>query len=113
MKRIALAAALCLLAGAALAEAAAAAGLAAIQDLGRVNGQALACSEMATAGQAKALMIKHAPKTRRYGEAFEEATNAAFLAQGKGQDGCPKSVEFAARLSELSGRLSATLPAGQ
>ncbi len=113
MKRIALTAALCLLAGAAFAEADAAAGLAAIQDLGRVNGQALACSEMAASGQAKALMIRHAPKTRRYGELFEEATNAAFLAQGKAQDVCPKPVEFSARLSELAGRLAATLPAAQ
>ena len=111
MKRIALLAALVLSTAPVVADPEA--GLAAIQDLGRVNGQALACSEMATAGQAKALMIKHAPKTRRYGEAFEEATNAAFLAQGKGQDGCPKPVEFSARLSELTGRLSATLPAGQ
>lgn len=110
MKRIALTAALCLLAGPSFAEADAAAGLAVIQDLGRVNGQALACSEMAVSGQIKSLMIKHAPKTRRYGELFEEATNAAYLEQGKDQDGCPKRVEFAAKISELSGRLQATLP---
>lgn len=113
MKRIALSAALCLLAGATLADADADAGLAAIQDLGRVNGQALACGEMASAGQAKSLMIRHAPKTRRYGEAFEEATNAAFLTQGKDQDGCPQPAAFAARLAELSGRLRAALPAAQ
>ena len=80
MNRLSLFALLTLLAGTAAAEPEAA--LAAIADLGRLNGQALACSQMAAAGQAKSLMIRHAPKTRRYGEAFEEATNAAFLAQG-------------------------------
>lgn len=113
MKRIPLIAVLCLLAGAALAEVDASAGLAAIQDLGRVNGQALACGQMATSSQSKQLMIRHAPKTRRYGELFEEATNAAFLRQGKDQDSCPQPAEFAARLSELAGRLQATLPAAQ
>lgn len=116
MKRISLIAGLCLFAGSALAQSDAAdnaAGLAAIQALGKLNGQALACSQMAVSGQSKSLMIKHAPKTRRYGEAFEEATNAAYLEQGKDQDGCPKPVEFSARLSELSGRLQATLPAAR
>lgn len=113
MKLVPLAAALCLLSGSALAEADAAAGLAAIQALGQLNGQALACSQMAMSGQSKSLMIKHAPKTRNYGEVFEAATSAAYLEQGRDQDTCPKPVEFAARLSELSGRLQATLPAAQ
>jgi len=111
MKRTTLFAALLLIAGVALADPAA--GLAAIQDLGRVNGQALACGQMATSSQSKQLMIRHAPKTRRYGELFEEATNAAFLRQGKDQDACPQAAEFAARLAELAGRLQSTLPAAQ
>ena len=111
MKRTTLFAALLLMAGVAVADPAA--GLAAIQDLGRVNGQALACGEMVTSSQSKQLMIRHAPKTRRYGELFEEATNAAFLHQGKDQDSCPQPAEFAARLSDLAGRLQAALPAAQ
>lgn len=111
MKRTTLFTALLLMAGVALADPAA--GLAVVQDLGRVNGQALACGEMATSSQSKQLMIRHAPKTRRYGELFEDATNAAFLRQGKGQDGCPPPAEFAARLAELAGRLQAALPAAQ
>ena len=87
------------------------AGLVAVRDLGAVNGQALACSQMAISGQAKALMIKHAPKTRRYGELFEEATNTAFLTQGKDQDRCPSSAELSEKLAELAGRLQAALPA--
>lgn len=112
MKRIALFASLVLITAPLLA-ADPEAGLSAIRDLGRVNGQALACGELASSGKVKALMIRHAPKTRSYGEVFEEATNAAFLAQGKDQEGCPKPVEFAARLSELSGRLQLTLPPAQ
>ena len=112
MKRIALLVSLLLIAGTAVA-ADLEAGLAAIQDLGRVNGQALACGQMATSGKAKALMIRHSPKTRRYGEVFEEATSAAFLAQGKDQDGCPQPTEFSARIFELSGRLQTTLPTAQ
>jgi len=89
------------------------AGLAAVQDLGRLNGQALACSQMATSSQAKALMIRHAPKTRRYGEVFEEATNSAFLTQGKDQDSCPQPAEFAGKLGELGARLQAAFAAAQ
>lgn len=111
MKRITFTAVFCLLAASAFAESDGAAGLAALQDLGRLNGQALACAQIASSGKAKSLMIKHAPKTRHYGEVFEEATNAAYLAQGKDPDSCPQPIEFAARLSELSGRLQATLPA--
>jgi hypothetical protein len=112
MKRITLFAALALIVGPAVA-AEPDAGITVIQDLGRVNGQALACSQMATSGQAKKLMIKHSPKTRRYGEVFEEATNAAYLEQGKDQDSCPKLTDFSARITEISGRLQATLPAAQ
>jgi hypothetical protein len=108
MKRTVLLAALALIAGPVAADSAA--GFAAIQDLGRVNGQALACSQMAISSQSKQLMIRHAPKTRLYGEAFEETTNAAFLRQGQGPDNCPQPVEFVARISELAGRLQATLP---
>lgn len=89
------------------------AGLSALQDLGLLNGQALACSQMAVSGKAKALMIRHAPKTRRYGEVFEEATNAAFLEQGKIANGCPTATVFAGRLSVLTARLQASLPAAQ
>ena len=87
------------------------AGLAALQELGRLNGQALACSQLAQSGKAKALMIRHAPKTRRSGEVFEDATHASFLAQGSDPDSCPSVEGFAARLSDLAVRLQAALPA--
>lgn len=114
MKRLTLLAALMsLLAGpAAVAQEAITAALAAIADLGQLNGQALACEQVAIASAAKQLAIRHAPKTRAYGETFEEHTNTAFLAQGKkGQDPCPAASAFSARLDELSVRLQSLLPA--
>lgn len=109
MKRLTLLAALSLLAGPATATPDA--GLAAITDVGQLNGQALACGEMAVAAEAKKLVIRHAPKTRRYGQLFEEETNAAFLSQGKGPDPCPTATAFSDRLGELAKRLQVLLPA--
>lgn len=113
MKRILLTTALILLTSSASAatDADASAGLTAIQALGQINGQALACSRMDVSRQSKSLMIRHAPKTRRYGEIFEEATNAAYLEQGKDTDRCPQPAEFHTRLTDLSTQLQATLPA--
>lgn len=85
--------------------------VAVLQELGRLNGQALACGETTISGKARTLTIAHAPKTRRYGEIYEEATNAAFLAQGKSAN-CPPSAEFTTRLGDIAGRLQAVLPAG-
>ena len=115
MKRLTLFAAVSLLAGpAAATPEAATSALAVIGDLGQLNGQALACGEMSIAGEAKRLAIRHAPKSRLYGESFEEQTNAAFLAQGqKGQAPCPTAASFSGRLDELSNRLQAVLPGAQ
>ncbi|MCM8613946.1 hypothetical protein [Accumulibacter sp.] len=95
------------------ADAIPAAALAAIGELGRLSGQALACGEMGSAGQAKLLMIRHAPKTRRYGEVYEERTNQAFLAQGGDLAACPSAADFAARLDDLSRHLQSLLPVAQ
>jgi hypothetical protein len=86
-------------------------GLVALKELGQLNGQALACSQFAQSGKAKAMMIRHAPKTRRFGEVFEEATNASFLTQGSNPDSCPSADGFASRLGDLAVRLQAALPA--
>lgn len=84
---------------------------AAIQELGRINGQALACQQSTAAGEARILMLRHAPKSRQYGELFEAATNGAFLEQGRDTAHCPGLATQASRLSELSARLQAVLPA--
>lgn len=86
------------------------AGLAETRDLGRLNGQALACSHAEAAAHIKAMMIKHVPKTRRYGAAFEEATNEAFLAQTREQDTCQAASILTLQADEAVQRLQAVLP---
>ena len=86
------------------------AGLLAIQALGGVNGQALACSEAAPAARAKQLMLAHAPKTQRFGAAYDEATQEAFTAQTRSGKPCADATEFTARLNQLALQLSEALP---
>ncbi len=89
------------------------AGLSAVRDLGRLNGLTLACGQKEAASWVRVLMLNHAPKTRAYGEAYEEGTQESFLAHGKGTP-CPASAELNARLDEIARRLKAVLPvAGQ
>ena len=85
------------------------AGLLAIKALGGVNGQALACSEVKVAARAKQLMLAHAPKTARFGAAYEEATQEAFLAQTRSA-ACPDAAGLTDRLNQLALRLADTLP---
>ena len=83
---------------------------AAIEALGKVNGIALACQQPAVASRARNAMTTTAPKTRDNGERFENATNAAFLEQGKGAP-CPDGATLSARLGEAEKRLQAAFPA--
>lgn len=76
MKRLALP--LLLLATAAHAEAPSATET--VAKLGSLNGQALACRQMELSSRARNALVAHAPKTREVGDAFEAATNKAFLA---------------------------------
>ena len=59
------------------------AGLAEVEALGQFNGVALACDFIETSNHIKTVIIQYAPKSRRYGAAFEEATHNAFLDQTK------------------------------
>lgn len=86
------------------------AGLLAIKALGGVNGQALACAETRVAARAKQLMLAHAPKTQRFGAAYEEATQEAFSAQTRSGNPCADATELTARLNQLALQLSETLP---
>ncbi|MEZ5614089.1 MAG: SCO family protein [Rhodocyclaceae bacterium] len=106
-KRFALLA--CCLGLLAAAQAAEEDGLAVVRDLGRLNGQTLACSQKDSAAWVRILMLRHAPKTRAYGEAYEEGTQQAFVAQGRGMP-CPTAAELAARLEAVSQRLKSVLP---
>ncbi len=86
------------------------AGLLAIRALGSVNGQALACAEVQAAARAKSLMLAHAPKTRRFGVAYEEATQAAYQAQTRSTEACPDAIRLTDRLNQLALQLAETLP---
>lgn len=86
------------------------AGLLAIKALGSANGQALACSEAALASRAKQLMLAHAPKTQRFGAAYEEATQEAFLAQTRAAGTCPDATLLTDRINRLALQLADTLP---
>lgn len=86
-----------------------AAGLAAVRELGRLNGIALACGQKDTAAWLRILMLNHAPKTRAYGEAYEAGTQEAFIAHGRGTP-CPASAALAVSLEEVTQRLKTALP---
>ncbi len=112
MKRIALVLFFLGLAMPAAADVPTDAGLAEVRDLGRLNGQALACSHTQAAARIKAIMIQHAPKTRRYGEVFEAATSEAFLAQVKKDPAaCQDEPLIASQAEALAARLQAAIPA--
>ena len=86
-------------------------GLQIIQDLAALNGQALACQELKAAGRAKSLMIAHAPKTARFGTAYEEGTQQSYTAQTRATTACPDAAVLSARLDALTQRLQTSLPA--
>lgn len=95
----------------AAADSSADAGLAEVRDLGLLNGQALACSHKQAAARIKAVMINHAPKSRRYGEAFEAATSQAFLSQVKKDPAaCQDEQTLASQTEEVATRLVAAVP---
>jgi hypothetical protein len=107
----ALLAALQMAAGPAAAQDAAEPALAAVAKLGRLNGQALACQDGSAARRAKALMLAHAPKTARFGQAFEDATQQAFLATTRGESACPPAPALGQALDGAARDLQTVLPA--
>lgn len=86
------------------------AGSAAVEQLGRINGIALACQQPAIASRARNSVQTSAPKTRAIGEIFEQATNGAFLDQGKGL-ACPDTAALVGRLEAADKDLQAAFPA--
>lgn len=68
------------------------------RELGQSNGIALACGYTELSSKARAMMILRAPKTRRFGEAFEDASSAAFNKQSISGEACPEAVVLALKL---------------
>lgn len=79
----------------------------AVAELGRVHGAALACKQPALVSRARNAVQTTAPKTRAYGEIFENATSEAFLAQG--QAACPDAQRLARQLDEAEARLDGSV----
>ncbi|HEX8964486.1 MAG TPA: hypothetical protein VF801_15905 [Rhodocyclaceae bacterium] len=84
-------------------------GMAAIETLGRLNGQALACSEAAAAARAKELMLRHAPRTSGYGTVYEQATQRGFADQVRAA-ACPAGSELVQRIDVVAAELGRQLP---
>ena len=82
----------------------------AIGDLAQVNGRALACSELKSARRAKDLMVAHAPKTARFGDAYEEGTQKSYASQINTHAACPNTATFSVQLDALEKRLQVALP---
>jgi hypothetical protein len=84
---------------------------AAVAEVGRINGIALACQQPALVSRARNAVLTTAPKTRAYGEAFEDATSASFLAQGKGA--CPDAQTLARQLGSAEAKLQESVGAAR
>ena len=81
-----------------------------VGELAQVNGQALACQELKVSARAKSLMIAHAPKTARFGDAYEVGTQQSYGAQINGTAACPDGATLTQRLDALAKRLQTALP---
>ena len=88
-------------------------GKAAVSALGELNGIALACQQPALVSRARNIIVTTAPKTRDFGEIFENATNAAFLEQGKGKTPCPDSATLVGQINAAEKRLQSAFPQAQ
>ena len=80
-------------------------GLDEVQQLGRLNGQALACAQQENISRIKTVMITHAPKSRQYGASFEQSTNEAFLQRTAASQDCGDASLIALQVESLAARL--------
>ena len=88
-------------------------GSAAVTELGKLNGIALACQQPALVARARNAIVTTVPNTRDIGETFAQATNAAYLEQGKGKTPCPDGATLASRVAAGEKRLQAAFPKAQ
>lgn len=70
----------------------------AINELGRLNGLALACGHPDVAARIGKAVVARFERTRANGAAFEQATQDAFITQGRGASPCPARAELAVGL---------------
>lgn len=87
-------------------------GMQAVQAIGRLNGIALACGQPALSARAGDAVVATAPKDRLTGSVFEEATNSAYLGQGRsGARPCPDGKGLAERIAAAEQELKRQFPA--
>ena len=65
-----------------------------IKDLGALNGVALQCGYIEEVRRMKQAVVLNVPKERSYGLAFDDSTNASFLAFIQEQRSCPHRDNF-------------------
>jgi hypothetical protein len=104
---LALAAVVTLIASTTAGNAAADTGIDAVKALGRLNGEALACKQLALVDRIRMRVVNEAPKTREVGEAFEAATTERFLALGTDQSSCSDTRSLAERIEQVTRTLRA------
>lgn len=80
---------------------------AAAEDLGHINGIALACDYRDVANRIKYLMIQKSPKTPTFGNAFEAATREAYVARTRAEIECPDEPELVRQAEAAAERLPA------
>ena len=77
----------------------------AVKALGALNGVALHCKYLDEVSRMKLAIVENAPKERSFGLAFDESTNAAFLAHIEAGAACPGKAGFSERVSVTIGDL--------
>jgi len=82
-------------------------GLDAVKALGHLNGEALACKQMALVDRIRTRIVNEAPKTREVGEAFEAATTERFLAMGADLAICTDARTLAERIDQATENMRA------
>lgn len=92
--------------GWAAAESSTDARLDAIQQLGQLNGVALACRYDDAVKRMKHAIIVAAPKERVYGQAFDESSNQGFMAFVQGGQQCPGEFDFVRRVEAAIGEVT-------
>lgn len=78
-----------------------------VRALGAENGVALACGYVDETRRMKRAMVDNLPKERALGLAFEESTNAAYLAFLKAGEPCPAEAGFSGRVDAAISELQA------
>ena len=76
-----------------------------LQEMGRLNGLALACQQPVISLRLRDAVVAHSARDRASGEVFEQTTSAAFLQQGKTPVTCPDGRQLAAQADALAQRL--------